>query len=258
MVDQSATDDGTPFPLTIDIDMDTGIGGNAWYNSPTRGATGFFYSAIAGGARPSNAQRESPAYSPSEIYNGDFEIVNTLVPLVGVGHAGWRYHGGDKSGVATPWNSTSPPPGSKYYLTLIPVDSSLTHNRLYVDESIRTLRMDFRVFTPDAISLDDEFRVSLVDDTGSQLVGTRSAAAATGWHEVEFAVPTNRRGTMQRLRLELDGGGTGILAIVDVDNLEFEFSPVIPTLSQTGLIALGLLLSGAMGVAFWRRSAMST
>ena len=34
--------------------------------------------------------------------------------------------------------------------------------------------------------------------------------------------------------------------------------PVIPTLSQTGLIALGLLLSSAMGVAFWRRSAMST
>ena len=33
--------------------------------------------------------------------------------------------------------------------------------------------------------------------------------------------------------------------------------PIIPTLSGTGLIAFGLLLSGAMAFAIWRRSAMS-
>ena len=248
-VDQSATDDGgVP---AIDIDQDTGIGGNAWYDSPTRSTTGFYYSSITGGTRPSTATRSDPEYSPSEIYNGDFEIVNDLGMFLGVGHAGWRYQGGDKSGVLTAWNSLDPPPDSTYYLTLLLGDDTLTHNRLYVDGSMRFVRMDFRVSTP---SLDDRFEVSLVDDTGSEVIGARDLKAVSGWHEIHVPIPGGRRGTMQRLRLRINGGGNGVQAVVDVDNLSFQPTSV-PSVPVWGLPVLGLALVLTTGVLLRRRAA---
>ncbi len=244
-IDQNTTSDGGAPPITID--MDTLIGGNLWYDSPARDMTGFFYSAIEGGTRPSGGQRTDPSYSPREIYNGDFEIVNSAGMFFGVGHAGWRYHGGDKSGILTGWNSADPPPGSTYYLTLLPGDSTLTHNRLYIDRSIRAVRMDFRVFTP---SPDDRFRVSLVDETGTEFIGGRSTLLATGWHKIAFTIPTERRGQTQRLRLQIDGGATvTVEATVDVDNLEFLLLGVPSLPGWWGwMLALALLFATALAL----------
>ena len=65
--------------------------------------TGFYYSSIVGGARPGPVSGLDPAWSPHSIYNGDFEIVDDT-PNLGIGYAGWRFHGGDKPGIATPWS----------------------------------------------------------------------------------------------------------------------------------------------------------
>ena len=111
-----ATDDGDG----TEIDNET----TDWWGGagiPARDMTGFYYSDLIGGTRPAPIAGQDPSWSPLSLYNGNFEIVNDDLVDLGIGYAGWLYHGGDKSGVLVPWSSSSPPPGSNYYLTLFGV-----------------------------------------------------------------------------------------------------------------------------------------
>ncbi|MDH3519605.1 MAG: hypothetical protein OEM49_04040, partial [Myxococcales bacterium] len=149
-IDLAANDDGDG--TLIDNEPFT-----EWYDFagvPARNLTGFYYSAIAQGFRPGPVSGFDPTWSPNEIYNGDFEIVNDDVASLGIGYAGWRFHGGDKAGTIIPWSFADPPLGSTYYLTLFAgsTNDTLTHNRLYVDESVggieltRRIAIAFRLF----------------------------------------------------------------------------------------------------------------
>jgi len=219
-IDQAATNDGDG----TQIDNETLTSWYGFAGVPARDLTGFYYSAIAQGARPGPVGGVEPSWSPYEIYNGDFEIVNDNGANLGVGYAGWRFHGGDKAGIATPWSSIDPPAGSTYYLTLFPGTStqSLTHNRLYVDDSVSAIEFTRRITFPSA---NDRLQVVLSDGVVDTVLADVDLSAATGWEPVAFSVPAASVGRMQTLRLTLDGGGDGVEAIVDLDDLRFVPEP---------------------------------
>jgi hypothetical protein len=108
-IDLAANDDGDG--TAIDDEPFT-----QWYGSggiPDRNQAGFYHSAIRQGTRPPPTMGADPSWSPLSIYNGDFEIVNGAGSSLGIGYAGWLYHGGDKAGLLVPWSSSNPPPGSQ-------------------------------------------------------------------------------------------------------------------------------------------------
>jgi hypothetical protein len=237
-VDHAADDDGDG--TAIDDELFT-----QWYGSggiPARDGTGFHYSAIRQGARPSPGAGTDPAWSPLAIYNGDFEIANGDGENVGIGYAGWLYHGGDKAGVLEPWSSLDPPPGSSFYLTLFGDGDgrSLTHNRLYVDDAVGALALDRRVVLP---SPNDRFKVTLTDGLADHVVADGSLQAAAAWETVSYPIPGALADRTHAVRIEIDGGGDGIEAIVDVDNLRFIPEPESPLLLASGIAGLLLLAS---------------
>jgi len=214
-----------------------------WYASggiPARDATGFYHSAIRQGTRPAPSAGMSPAWSTFSIYNGDFEIVNDEIEYLGIGYAGWLYHGGDKAGVLVPWSSADPPPGSTYYLTLFGTADgrSLSHNRLYVDDAVGGIELDRRVAVP---SSNDRFRITLVEGTAEHTVADAPLLAATAWETVSFPVPPADVGRSYSLRLEIDGGGDGVESIVDIDGLHFIPEPERHLLLGAGIVGLFLL-----------------
>ena len=225
-IDQAAADDGAG---TIIEPIEDGL----WYGVsgiPARNMVGFFHTNISGGARPcadaSGEPPSSPCVSPRTVYNGDFEIVNTIGPDIGVGWAGWAYQGGNRDaaiGLPT-WTSTSPPPGSTYYAQVESVNPILDHNWFYVDQSVIRLELDRRVTLASAT---DRFKISLVDDTGTaHELADQGVVFTTGWDHMQLCVPPERRGQSYRLRLELaDSGNPGTIeAIVDVDNIALQLS----------------------------------
>jgi hypothetical protein len=235
-VDLAATDDGDG--TAIDNEPFT-----QWFGDggvPARNATGFYYSAIRGGARPAPGSGVDPAWSPLEIYNGDFEIVNDDIEHLGIGYAGWLYHGGDKAGTLVPWSSLDPPPGSSYYLTLFGNGDqrSLTHNRVYVDDAVGAIEIDRRVALP---SSNDRLRITLADGAGEFAVADVPLLAATAWETVAYPIPAANAGGTYAIRLEIDGGGDGVESIVDVDELHFVPEPGSPLLLGVGIGALFLL-----------------
>jgi len=232
-IDLFAGDDGAG--TTIDDELFTN-----WYDDagvPPRGQTGFHFSAIAMGSRPPPLPGSTPGWSPLSIYNGDFEIVNTDIVSLGVGYAGWLYHGGDKSGLLMPWSSADPPPGSTYYLTLFPdVDNeSLTHNRLHVDAGAGALELTRRVATP---SVNDRFRITLADGSEELEIVDSAVASSTGWETLTFPIGPTAVGRTYTLRLELAGGGDGVESTVDVDDLRFVPEPDAALLLGFGVAAL--------------------
>ena len=219
-IDLAASDDGDGTPIDNEPFTD-------WYGFagiPARDLTGFYYSAIGQGARPGPVSGSDPAWSPHEIYNGDFEIVNDDLQNLGIGYAGWRFHGGDKAGTVVPWSSADPPPGSAYYLTLFAGsgNDSLTHNRLYVDGTVGALELTRRVAIPSA---NDRLQVVLSDGSADVTLADVALSSATPWEVVSFDVPAHRVGRTQTLRFALDGGGDGVEAIVDLDDLHFVPEP---------------------------------
>jgi len=219
-IDLAANNDGDGTP--IDNESFT-----SWYDFagvPARNLTGFYYSSIAHGIRPGPVGGFDPAWSPHEIYNGDFEIANADIANLGIGYAGWRFHGGDKPGIATPWSSADPPAGSTYYLTLSSGGNtqSLTHNRLYVDDAVEAIEFSRRI----AIAAEnDRLQVVLSDGIVEQTLADLDLSAATGWEVVSFAIPAVGVGRTQTIRFALDGGGDGVRAVVDLDDLHFVPEP---------------------------------
>jgi hypothetical protein len=214
-----------------------------WYDFggvPARGLTGFYYSAIAQGIRPSPVAGVDPAWSPHEIYNGDFEIVDVSGANLGIGYAGWRFHGGDKAGIATPWSSADPPAGSTYYLTLSPGanSQSLTHNRLYVDDSVGAIEITRRIAIA---SVNDRLQVVLSDGIVEEMLADVDLSAATDWEIVSFDVPAAGIGRTRSIRFALDGGGDGVEAVVDLDDLHFVPEPcgtLVVVVGGVGLFAV--------------------
>jgi hypothetical protein len=236
-IDLTANDDGNG--TAIDAEPFT-----QWYADggiPARHLTGFYHAAIRQGTRPPPAAGTDPSHSPFSIYNGDFEIVNTAAPKIGIGFAGWLYHGGDKAGVLVPWSSADPPPGSTYYLTLFAGadNRSLTHNRLYVDDAVAGIELDRRVALP---SPNDRFKITLVDGVADTPVADVPLPAATAWETLSFPIPAENAGRTYAVRFEIDGGGDGVESIVDVDSLRFVPEPESRLLLGSGIA--GLLLLG--------------
>jgi hypothetical protein len=218
-IDLLANNDGDG--TQIDNEATTG-----WYDDagvPARDMTGFFYSSIVGGARPGPISGFDPAWSLHSIYNGDFKIVDD-VPNLGIGYAGWRFHGGDKPGIATPWSSLAPPAGSTYYLSLFAGadNESLTHNRLYVDESAGGLELTRRIMVASA---NDRLQIVLSDGITDEVLADVDLLATTSWETISFDIPAQRVGLTQTLRFAIDGGGDGVEAVVDIDDLHFVPEP---------------------------------
>jgi len=197
-----------------------------WYGSagvPARDMTGFYYSAVTGGTRPGSVSGFDPDSSPYAIYNGDFEIVDGS-PYLGIGYAGWRFHGGDKPGSTTPWSSVDPPAGSNYYLSLFAGanNESLTHNRLYVDESVGAIELNRRIAIASA---NDRLQIVLSDGFVEEMLADLDLSTTTSWETVVFDVPATSVGRTQTIRFALDGGGDGVEAVVDLDDLHFVPEP---------------------------------
>jgi hypothetical protein len=257
--------DGMPLPTDLDLDLGDAIEGgfdfdpplehievHAWYHGtidllanndgdgtqidneattdwydfagvPARDMTGFYYSSIVEGARPGPVSGLDPAWSPHSIYNGDFEIVDGT-PDLGIGYAGWRFHGGDKPGIATPWSSFDPPADSTYYLSLFAGanNESLTHNRLYVDESVGAIELMRRIAFASA---SDRLQIVLSDGVVEEMLADIDLSATTSWEVVSFEIPAQSVGLTQSLRFVIDGGGDGVEAVVDLDDLHFVPEP---------------------------------
>jgi hypothetical protein len=236
-VDLTANDDGDGTAIDNELFTD-------WYDDagvPARDLTGFYHSAIRQGSRPPPAPGVDPTWSPFSIYNGDFETVDQIGENIGIGYAGWLYHGGDKSGLLEPWSSLDPPPGSTYYLTLFGDgdNRSLTHNRLYVDDAVGAIELDRRVAIP---SSNDRFKITLADGIADHTVADAPVVAATAWGTVSFPIPAVNTGRTYVLRVEIDGAGDGVESIVDVDHLRFVPEPQSPLLLGAGIA--GLLVLG--------------
>jgi hypothetical protein len=232
-VDLNANDDDDG------IDIDDELFTNWWGDGgiPARNATGYFYSDLVGGTRPPPVTGSAPSWSPLSIYNGDFEIVNGELPGIGVGYAGWFYHGGNLPAGPTPWTSTSPPPGSNYYLRLFGdgVHRSVTHNRLYVDGGVASIGFDRRVSVPDA---NDRLVIKFADESADYTIVDVLVDAATGWEPLTFPVPAAHTGETFTLEIEIEGGGDGVGSVVDIDNLHFVPEPSQHLLLVSGLIGL--------------------
>ena len=238
-IDLTANDDGDGTPIDDDLFSDW------WGNSsiPNRDATGFYHSAIIGGSRPGSVAGTVSSWSPLSIYNGDFETVNTEVESLGIGYAGWYYHGGSRPVPAVPWSSLSPPAGSNFYLTLFGDGAyrTATHNRLYVDGGAGSLEFERRVSFPSA---NDRLVITLVDSAGSQTVVDVALTSSTAWETVAFPIPIAGIGQTWTLKLEIDGGGDGVESIVNVDNLRFIPEPGHLALLSAGVIWLGMFGRG--------------
>ena len=210
---------------------------------PADDATGYGYALLAKDeTRPASGSRATPGtaggpaaqFSPTTIYNGDFETVDLVV----LGHAGWRYQGGSMTGV-TPWLLE---PSGNLYHNLNTANTPLTHNWMYLDPSVSSLRIDLRVTLPSA----GQLQIHLVDENGNsvQTLGSETIANPHGWMQFAFPVPATVRGASHRLELRFLGAGS-----VDVDNLAFTSTQATPSLgvSQLVLVALLLLAGGAWG-----------
>ena len=240
-VDLGATDDDDGTNIDDEIFTDWWGGGGV----PQRNVTGYYYSDLIGGSRPPPVAGAVPSWSPLSIYNGSFEIVNGEIETLGIGYAGWYYHGGHMPAGAVPWSSASPPPGSTYYLTLFGDGEhrSVGHNRLYVDGAAGSIAFDRRVSIPDA---NDRLLIKFTDELANHTIVSQPVAAATGWETIVFPIPPIHTGETFAISLELDGGGDGVVSIVDIDNLRF-----IPEPSQQLMLIAGLL--GLIATRFRRR-----
>lgn len=235
-VDLAANDDGDGIPIDDELLTD-------WYGSggiPARDATGFHFSAIGQGTRPAAQPGAAPAWSTFSIYNGDFEIVDSEPPTLGVGYAGWLYHGGDKSGVLLPWSAADPPPGSTWYLTLFGDGDgrTLTHNRLFVDTEVTGVEFAHRVAVA---SPNDRLEIALVSDTEQHTVVDLALASTSSWQTLAFPIAASERGRTFALRLSIEGAGDGVEAVVDVDDIRFLPEPAGGRSLAAGVVILLLL-----------------
>jgi hypothetical protein len=230
-VDLDAVDDGDG------TDIDDELFSDWWEDGgvPERNATGYYYSNGVGGTRPPPVAGTAPGWSPLSIYNGSFEIVNEEIAALGIGQAGWSYHGGDMPAGPLPWSSASPPPGSSYYLTLFGdgAHRSVRHNRLHVDDGAGAIEFDRRVSVPDA---NDRLIIEFTDELAEHTIVDLAVAAATDWETLALPVPAPHRGKTFTISLELAGGGNGVASIVELDNLRF-----VPEPSRHLMLAAGLL-----------------
>lgn len=231
-VDLTASNDGDG--TTIDDELVTDWWGDG--GVPQRDATGYYYSDLVGGSRPPPVAGTAPSWSPLSIYNGSFEIVNSELETLGIGYAGWSYHGGEMPAGPSSWSSASPTPGSSYYLTLFGDGDrrSVRHNRLYVDDGAGSIAFDRRVTVPDA---NDHLVIEFSDELSNHTIVDLAVPTATDWESLAFPIPAAQRGETFTVLLELDGGGDGVGAIVDIDNLRF-----IPEPSQHLMLIAGLLV----------------
>ena len=235
-IDWAATNDGDGTAIDNEPFTD-------WYavgGVPARVMTGFYYSAIAQGIRPNPVSGVDPNWSPHEIYNGDFEIVNADAANLGIGYAGWRFHGGDKAGTLIPWSSADPPAGSTYYLTLFAGanNRSLTHNRLFIDASVGAIEFTRRVAIASA---NDRLQVVLSDGIVEETLADVDLSAATPWEIVSFDVPVASVGRTRAIRFAIDGGGDGVEAVVDLDDLHFVPEPGGGLALAAGWLGLSVL-----------------
>jgi hypothetical protein len=218
---------GTVDAVALDDGAGTAIPAS-WYDNtdpgcdaiPRRDRTGYFFATgLGAGSRPDSPNqqpRTAATYSPALVYNGNFEIVD----LLQLGHAGWRYHGGDVEGVI-PWTTDL----MDRYASLTLIRPTLTHNRLFVHDKVNALLLRRRRL-PLPPTTNDEFRVVLVEALPPHtetILGTQSVSGmSTAWETVRFCIAQSLREKAYTLRVEvIDPVGGLVESTVDVDDIRF-------------------------------------
>jgi hypothetical protein len=118
-------------------------------------------------------------------------------------------------------------------------NESLTHNRLYVDESVGAIELKRRIAFASA---NDRLQIVLSDGISDEVLADVDLLATTSWEIVSFDIPAQRVGLTQTLRFAIDGGGDGVEAVVDLDDLRF-----VPEPHGAWLLAAGS--AGLFGLA---------
>ena len=182
---------------------------NGWYSTTgepgcsSRACQGFFYSALGDGAamRPSMGAGDEPAPA-AVVCNGGFDHGS---------YAGWRYHGGGGAGTVN----------AAGFLRLSGAGASMTHNRFFLPGTAVMTEYTHRINTN---SPDDELVVSVTSlATGAVTELDRFALSSTGgaFTPRSLPLPVGLDGVSggYTLTVAIDGGGTGIEAQVDLDDL---------------------------------------
>ena len=125
-------------------------------------------------------------------------------------------------------------------------ESTLTHNRFYLDPRSTTFYLSRRITTSDVGTL--EVRLNSVDGFDNFLLHSVDLAAGTDFGWVHESSPVNPAWTDRSYTLSLTLIGSGT---IDVDNISFEKPPPVPSLTWPALAACTALM-GACGIrAMW-------
>lgn len=220
-ISQTATADGDDVTIPTD-----------WYtpaNMGPRATTGFYYSRAASGhtsfSEPNN--RRDPESIPV-LFNGDIQFA--YVPFGGITSKssipGWEHHGGSGSAFQTS--------GTDQSLTLNFNDSSRTHNRFYLPQSVTKLEFDYRIPNPGA---NDRLKVVLTDDSSFTLsIPVSANQTLSQWNSYLIDVPASLQGKVVRLTFQLENTSSGVISSeVNIRNVTFTdtTAPTVEFVSPT-------------------------
>lgn len=203
------TVDLSPSPCDGDQCINSTMRNTWWPDGFTM--TGYFYSRLGGGTAQRPALPAGDSIEPVPVlYGGTFDMAS---------YAGWLYHGGGGSADIVD-------EGGRTFLKLgSTVGANAVHNRFYMPAAVREVRFSSNIITADATNGDDALRIRFTDRDGNDypLADVLMLDAATGaWtgpavFSVPMSIPRDRVYTMT---VFVDGGATGIQAVVGVDDLE--------------------------------------
>jgi hypothetical protein len=253
-IDETAADDGAGIDINPTPPPPPDLNPNTyepWYDHdavPARTDTGWRFSLLAAdagigvtrpgvisgrGQTPGGDGTDSEDYDPLILYNGDFQIVDSLVGFLGLGHAGWRYQGGSTTNVDA-WDCDgSCVLSSNYYFTIDADESPLVHNWMFIDPSVKSLHLDHRVTDPGGT-----LTARLIDEQENVVatLGNHNVNSVHDWEDLAFAIPVGVRSRSLRLEISFSGDGA-----TDIDELRFVPEPSSVTMLWAGAAMLGLL-----------------
>lgn len=190
--------------------------------------SGYHYSVLGGGAaqRPAIPDGIEPAPESAPIlFNGSFEQGT---------RAGWTAHGGVTASIVNL--------GGNWAARLAATTPQQVHNRAYLPDQPMLLSMNVRRVGTSAT--DDVLRISLQRHGDAEPVVLDAAAwdvagLSETFETVSVVIPAQFHGQTSRLRVFIDGVGSGVGSTVDVDDL------IVTVLSQPGDLNGDLVVDGA-------------
>lgn len=179
--------------------------------------SGFFRSAIAGGARPAIPPGvDPPAGSAPLLWNGGFESGS---------RSGWSGHGGSGATLASA--------SGNWFARLTSARPRLIHNRAYLPapaSALRPLRFLMNVRRSGTGGPDDVLRVELERPGDPGPLGIPGGAWPVAGLPSSFVrlavdVPAGFTGRTLLVHVAIDGGSDGVGSTVELDDLELAFAP---------------------------------